>query len=359
MIKGECALSFANIARIDTLRTQHILSDDDFVQLLTTDDTETLFALRKAAVDVRQQQFGNQIYLRGLIELTNYCRNNCYYCGIRRDNHHATRYRLTEAEVLECVKQGAEMGFCTFVLQGGEDAYFTDARLIALIRQIKEIAPNAAVTLSLGERSRASYEALRNAGTDRYLLRHETATEAHYHQLHPAEMSLANRMQCLADLKSLGYQTGCGMMVGSPYQTVEHLVADLRYIAALQPEMVGIGPFLPHHDTPFAASLAGTADMTLRLLSIVRLMLPQVLLPATTALGTLLPDGLEQGILAGANVIMPNLTPCAVRGNYLLYDGKDTAAKDTLDLLEERRKRFAAIGYTIVHHRGDAPNHSV
>ncbi|MGN0648074.1 MAG: [FeFe] hydrogenase H-cluster radical SAM maturase HydE [Oscillospiraceae bacterium] len=358
-MRGECALSLANIALIDTLRTQHTLTDAEFVRLLTTDDAETRSALRNAAAEVRHQHFGNQVYLRGLIELTNYCKNNCYYCGIRRDNHHAKRYRMTEAEVLDCVKNGREMGFCTFVLQGGEDAYFTDARLIALIGCIKEIAPNAAVTLSLGERSRASYAALKKAGADRYLLRHETATDAHYHQLHPAEMSIANRRQCLADLKSLGYQTGCGMMVGSPYQTVEHLVADLRYIAALQPEMVGIGPFLPHHDTPFAAAQAGSADMTLRLLSIVRLMLPQVLLPATTALGTLIPDGLEQGILSGANVIMPNLTPCTVRGNYLLYDGKDTAAKDTVDLLEERRKRFAAIGYEIVHHRGDAPNHSV
>ncbi len=358
-IKGGCTLSLAKNALIDALRTQHSLPDEDFVHLLTTDDTEILTALCKAAADVRHQHFGNQVYLRGLIELTNYCKNNCYYCGIRRDNHHVTRYRLTEAKVLACVKKGAEMGFCTFVLQGGEDAYYTDARLIALIRKIKEIAPNAAVTLSLGERSRASYEALKKAGADRYLLRHETAVAAHYHQLHPKEMSFANRMQCLADLKSLGYQTGCGMMVGSPYQTVEHLVADLRLIAELQPEMVGIGPFLPHHDTPFATLPAGTADMTLRLLSIVRLMLPQVLLPATTALGTLIPDGLERGILAGANVIMPNLTPCAERSNYLLYDGKDTTAKDTVDLLEERRKRFAAIGYAIVHHRGDAPNHSV
>ncbi len=316
-------------------------------------------ALRKAADEVRRQHFGNKIYLRGLIELTNYCKNNCLYCGIRRDNRNAERYRLTEDEILSCVKAGAEMGFCTFVLQGGEDAYFTDARLVPLIEGIRRIAPQAAVTLSLGERSRESYAALKKAGADRYLLRHETATAAHYNQLHPAEMSLADRMQCLADLKSLGYQTGCGMMVGSPHQTTEHLIADLRYIAALQPEMVGIGPFLPHHDTPFATAQAGSAEMTLRLLSVVRLMLPQVLLPATTALGTLIPDGLEQGILSGANVIMPNLTPCAVRGNYLLYDGKDTAAKDTVDLLEERRARFAAIGYEMVHHRGDAPNHSV
>ncbi len=344
---------------IETLRTQHTLTDAEFAHLLTTDDAQTLAALRNAAAEVRHRQFGNKIYLRGLIELTNYCKNNCLYCGIRRDNRNAARYRLTESEVLDCVKIGAELGFCTFVLQGGEDAYFTDARLIPLIESIKRMAPNAAVTLSLGERSRESYAALKKAGADRYLLRHETATDAHYNQLHPMEMSLANRMQCLADLKALGYQTGCGMMVGSPHQTTEHLIADLRYIAALQPEMVGIGPFLPHHDTPFAASQAGSADTTLRLLSIVRLMLPQVLLPATTALGTLIPDGLEQGILAGANVIMPNLTPCAVRGNYLLYDGKDTAARDTIDLLEERRARFAAIGYEIVHHRGDAPNHSV
>lgn len=344
-----------SVTLVERLRQQQRLTDTEYESLLTTRDAETLSTLRQAAVEVRQTHFGNKVYLRGLIELTNHCKNNCYYCGIRRDNHNVQRYRLTEADVLECCTTGAELGFQTFVMQGGEDGYFTDERLVPLIRKIKEIAPGCAVTLSLGERSYESYAKLREAGADRYLLRHETASADHYGKLHPPEMSLTHRMQCLADLKSLGYQTGCGMMIGSPHQTIDHLIADLRFIADFQPEMVGIGPFMPHHDTPFAASPAGSADMTLRLLSIVRLILPQVLLPSTTALGTLLPDGLEQGVLAGANVIMPNLTPCAVRSSYLLYDGKDTSAKDTIDLLEERGRRFAAIGYEIVHQRGDSP----
>lgn len=344
-----------SIALVEQLRQQKQLSDAGYETLLTTQNAETRSALRQAAVEIQQKHFGNKVYLRGLIELTNYCKNNCYYCGIRRDNRNAERYRLSDEAVLECCRTGAKLGFQTFVMQGGEDAFFTDERLVPLIRKMKEIAPGCAVTLSLGERSYESYARLREAGADRYLLRHETASADHYGKLHPAEMSLTHRMQCLADLKKLGYQTGCGMMVGSPHQTIDHLIADLRFIEEFQPEMVGVGPFMPHHDTPFANANAGSADLTLRLLSIVRLMLPQVLLPSTTALGTLLPDGLEQGVLAGANVIMPNLTPCAVRSNYLLYDGKDTAARDTVDLLDDRRKRFAAIGYEIVHQRGDSP----
>lgn len=348
-----------SVALVERLRENRYLTDAEYEILLTTQDTEMLTALRRAAVETQQQHFGNRVYLRGLIELTNYCKNNCYYCGIRRDNRSVQRYRLTEEDVLACCQAGAVLGFQTFVMQGGEDAYFTDERLITLIRKIKEIAPGCAVTLSLGERSYESYARLREAGADRYLLRHETANADHYGMLHPPEMSYAHRMECLADLHRLGYQTGCGMMVGSPYQTIAHLIADLRFLSAFQPEMVGIGPFMPHHETPFAQAPAGSADLTLRLLSIVRLLLPQVLLPSTTALGTLLPDGLEQGVLAGANVIMPNLTPCAVRSSYLLYDGKDTAAKDTVDLLEERGRRFAAIGYEIVHQRGDAPKFCV
>ncbi len=342
-------------ALITQLGTEHRLSADGYTELLTTEDPAALSMLKSSAAAVRKAQFGNKIYLRGLIELTNHCKNNCYYCGIRRDNRDVVRYRLRHQTVLDCCQMGADLGFRTFVLQGGEDPFWNDTRLCALIREIKARFPQCAVTLSLGERTKESYQALREAGADRYLLRHETADPQHYGLLHPAEMSLQNRMECLRTLKSLGYQTGCGMMVGSPYQTIGHLVKDLQWIEALQPEMVGIGPFLPHHGTPFGQYPAGSAAMTLRLLSIVRLLLPTVLLPATTALGTLLPDGLEQGIEAGANVIMPNLTPEAERCNYQLYDGKCTAAKDTLSLLEERRQRFAAIGYETVHQRGDAP----
>lgn len=302
---------------------------------------------------VREEFYGKEVYLRGLIEFSNYCKNNCYYCGIRRGNARAERYRLSPEQILNCCDQGYELGFRTFVLQGGEDGYFTDDVLAPLVEKMKENHPDCAVTLSLGERSRESYQRLFDAGADRYLLRHETADKEHYEMLHPAEMSFERRMQCLRDLKDIGYQVGCGMMVGSPYQTTEHLVKDLRFMQEFKPEMVGIGPFIPHQDTDYADRPAGTAQMTIRLLSIIRLLLPDVLLPATTALGTVDPLGREKGILAGANVVMPNLSPTDVRGKYLLYDNKICTGDEAAECIRCMQMRVERVGYRVITARGD------
>ena len=343
-------------AIIDKLELTHNLSDEEFMALLKSaspaDDTELAQRARK----LRELYYGKDVYIRGLIEFTNYCRNNCYYCGIRRDNPNAQRYRLTAEQILTCCDTGYQLGFRTFVLQGGEDAYFTDERLCALLREIKQRHPNCAITLSIGERSKESYQRLFHAGADRYLLRHETANKAHYEQLHPAEMSYNHRRQCLRDLKAIGYQVGCGMMVGSPGQKTEHLIQDLRLLQELQPEMVGIGPFIPQHDTPFAQQAGGTVAMTLRLLSIIRLLLPNVLLPATTALGTIDPKGREKGMLAGANVLMPNLSPTAVRKKYALYDNKICTGEEAAECIRCLAARVESTGYNIVVNRGDHPN---
>lgn len=338
---------------IQTLRTAHTLSDADFTTLLQTTDTSLLHDLRTAAQEVQHARFGNRVYVRGLIEISNLCKNDCLYCGIRRSNARAVRYRLTHEQILACCAEGAALGFRTFVLQGGEDAFWSDDRLCLLIQDIKQAHPQCAVTLSLGERGLASFTRLREAGADRYLLRHETADPDHYARLHPPEMSYTHRMACLHALRTLGYQVGAGMMVGSPFQTTKHLITDLHFLADFQPEMIGIGPFLPHAQTPFAAYPAGSTEQTLRLLSILRLMLPDALIPSTTALAVARPDGFEQGVCAGANVIMLNLTPPAERCNYALYDGKSTLAHDTPDALARRRAQFAAVGYTLVSARGD------
>lgn len=338
---------------MDTLETEHFLTKEQLEYLLTTDEPETLELLRARAEAVRKEHYGNAVYIRGLIEFTNYCRNNCYYCGIRRDNEKADRYRLSAKDIMDCCKRGYELGFRTFVLQGGEDGYFTDERLCDIISDIKLKYPDCAVTMSVGERSKESYQRMYDAGADRYLLRHETADEQHYGRLHPAELSLAHRKECLWTLKEIGYQIGCGFMVGSPYQTIDNLYQDLSFIHELQPHMVGIGPFIPHKDTPFAGQTAGTLNMTLRLLSILRLMEPQVLLPATTALGTIHPLGREKGILAGANVVMPNLSPCEVRDKYLLYDNKICTGDEAAECRFCMSKRMESIGYQVVVDRGD------
>lgn len=320
--------------------------------ILTEDETmeEELYA---QARKVREQWYGKDVYIRGLIEFTNYCRNDCYYCGIRRSNKQAVRYRLTEEEIISCCKRGYELGFRTFVLQGGEDMFFTDLKLSRIVAEIKAHYPDCAVTLSVGERSRRSYEMFFKAGADRYLLRHETADNAHYGQLHPREMSLENRKRCLWDLKEIGFQVGAGMMVGTPGQTVECMIKDLEFLKELQPDMVGIGPFIPHHETPFAKEPAGTVKQTLRLLAIVRLILPRVLLPATTALGTVEQDGRERGILAGANVVMPNLSPENVRDKYQLYDNKRNTGSEAAEGLKNLKRSMECIGYRVVCKRGD------
>lgn len=303
----------------------------------------------------QKETFGNEVYTRGLIEISNYCKNDCIYCGIRRSNQNAERYRLSEEEILSCCESGYALGFRTFVLQGGEDGYYTDDLLEDLLHKIKAAYPDCAITLSLGERSRESYERLYTAGADRYLLRHETANEAHYWKIHPAEMSLKNRKQCLYTLKEIGYQVGCGIMVGSPYQTIDNLVEDLAFMKTFNPHMVGIGPFIPQKDTPFGEMEPGSLEMTLFLLAIIRLMLPKVLLPATTALGTIHSRGRELGILAGGNVVMPNLSPVKVRKKYALYDNKICTGEEAAECRGCLGNRMESIGYKLVVSRGDSP----
>lgn len=303
----------------------------------------------------QKETFGNEVYTRGLIEISNYCKNDCIYCGIRRSNQNAERYRLSEEEILSCCESGYALGFRTFVLQGGEDGYYTDDLLEDLLHKIKAAYPDCAITLSLGERSRESYERLYTAGADRYLLRHETANEAHYGKIHPAEMSLKNRKQCLYTLKEIGYQVGCGIMVGSPYQTIDNLVEDLAFMKTFNPHMVGIGPFIPQKDTPFGKMEPGSFEMTLFLLAIIRLMLPKVLLPATTALGTIHSRGRELGILAGGNVVMPNLSPVKVRKKYALYDNKICTGEEAAECRGCLGNRMESIGYKLVVSRGDSP----
>lgn len=336
---------------IDKLAQTHNLSDEELRQLLENGaEDRYLFTL---ADRQRKEIYGTDVYIRGLIEISNYCKNNCYYCGIRRDNRKVERYRLSKEEILESCQAGYALGFRTFVMQGGEDPYFTDALLCEIVEEIKDRYPDCAITLSLGERSKNSYQALFDAGADRYLLRHETACEEHYSKLHPASMSLKTRKECLFHLKEIGYQVGSGFMVGSPYQTTDHLIGDLRFLQELQPDMIGIGPFLTHQDTPFSIFPNGNLALCLRMISILRLLFPHALLPATTALGTADPMGREKGIQAGANVVMPNLSPLAVRKKYTLYDNKICTGDEAAESCAHLRQQMASIGYQVVVNRGD------
>lgn len=338
---------------INKVKQSRNISLEQLKLLLETNDDEGIRFMHEEAVKVCQKTYGNQVFIRGLIEFTNFCKNDCYYCGIRRSNSQADRYRLTKEQMLDCCASGYELGFRTFVLQGGEDGYFTDDKICDLVSAIKEKYPDCAVTLSIGEKSKESYKRYFDAGADRYLLRHETADEAHYKKLHPEEMSLAHRKQCLWDLKEIGYQVGCGFMVGSPGQTVETLYEDLQFIRELQPHMVGIGPFISQKDTPFADKASGTMEQTLKLLAIIRLIQPHVLLPATTALGTIHPKGRELGILSGANVVMPNLSPVNVREKYKLYDNKICTGDEAAECRYCMENRMKSIGYEVVVSRGD------
>ena len=344
---------------LDTLRRNDMPEHTALVRVIDAcsepgTEGEALRArLFSAAREAARSSFGRRIYVRGLIEFTNFCRNDCLYCGIRRSNSHAARYRLTPEEILSCCARGHELGFRTFVLQGGEDPYFTDDRIVELVRAVKRSYPDSAITLSIGERSAESYRRFREAGADRYLLRHESANPAHYARLHPAAQTFAARRRCLHELKAAGFQTGAGMMVGTPWQTTDDLAEDLRFLYELQPEMAGIGPFIPHHDTPFRDIPAGSVEKTLVMLALTRLMLPRVLLPATTALGTAAGDGRERGILAGANVLMPNLSPPGNRKKYMLYDNKISDGHEAAENLRSLKERIAGIGYEIVTDRGD------
>lgn len=338
---------------IDNLRRDRKLCADEYKALLLCQDAEMLQYLQKQAQEVALGHFGNRVFIRGLIEITNRCRNNCYYCGIRSGNRAIARYELTREEILECCREGYQLGFRTFVLQGGEASEAKDDWITETVAAIRVSFPDCAITLSLGEKSRESYERFFRAGANRYLLRHETHNEEHYRKLHPQGMSLAHRLQCLDWLKQTGFQVGTGIMVGSPYQTVDNLVEDILYIERFQPEMIGIGPFLPYHDSPFATSPPGSMELTLKLLSIFRLIHPAALIPSTTALATLAPDGRERGILAGANVVMPNLSPQAQRKKYSLYDNKASLGAEAAEGLAMLEEKLKGIGYEISKERGD------
>ena len=339
----------------EKLEKEQFLGKDEFKWLLENNTPELRADLSNRAQRVAGETFGKGVYVRGLIEFSNYCKNDCYYCGIRCGNEQAHRYRLSEQEILDCCAIGYDLGFRTFVLQGGEDPDFSDQMMVELIEKIRAGYDDCAITLSLGERSRAVYEAFFAAGANRYLLRHETATAEHYQKLHPRELLLENRTECLQNLKEIGFQVGTGFMVGSPHQTVENLVADLIFIKALNPQMIGIGPFIPHQHTPYKDAKAGTLEETLLLISILRLMLPKALIPATTALGTIDPNGRELGILAGANVVMPNLSPVSVRKDCSLYDNKICTGDEAAECRVCLSKRMEGIGYEILTHRGDYP----
>ena len=341
---------------IDTLEKEGMLSKEELTKLLSgfnVDDSEYLL---KRAREITKQNFGNGIYTRGLIEITNYCKNDCYYCGIRKGNRLAERYRLSKDEIQSCCQQGYGLGFRTFVLQGGEDPWFTDERILDIIKSIKTDYPDCAITLSMGEKTYDQYLKYYDAGVDRYLLRHETADANHYSRLHPKDLTLENRKRCLLDLKKIGYQVGTGFMVGSPYQTFENLADDLLFIKELEPEMVGIGPFIPHKDTPFGKCEQGAMSLTIFIIGILRLMLPHSLIPSTTALGTIHARGRENGILAGANVVMPNLSPKQVRGKYLLYDNKIFTGEEGAESIELLQKQINKIGYQLLVDRGDHQN---
>ena len=335
---------------IDRVLSGEDLSIDEWADAIGNCDIEEI---RKAASEIRDSIYGKKVFARGLIEFTSYCRNDCFYCGLRKSNRDALRYRLSYDSVMECVDIGYEVGFRTFVLQGGEDNYFTDERIAEIVRDIKASYPDVAVTLSVGERSYESYKTLRAAGADRYLLRHETADSAHYSILHPDAMSMANRMECLRNLKKLGYQTGAGMMVGSPGSSLRTLAEDMVFMKSLDPEMVGIGPFIPHSSTPFRNEKKGSVDLTLRMVSLVRLMLPHAMIPATTALATASEDGQLLGILHGANVIMPDITPKEERSKYMIYDGKKITGDEAGENLERIAEKMRSIGYELSMERGD------
>lgn len=329
------------------------LNDRELKQLIETDNQDTAEVLRQRADETRQKYYGKKVFLRGLIEISSYCKNDCLYCGIRRSNKSAERYRLDYDNILACAENGYKLGFRTFVMQGGEDAYFTDDYMCSIISELRKKYPDCAITLSLGERSYESYKHMKEAGADRYLLRHESADNDLYRRLHPSEMSLENRKQCLYNLKELGYQVGAGFMVGVPFQTTENLISDIRFLQDLQPQMIGIGPFIPHKDTVFADEKSGTLKLTLRLLGILRLMFPKVLLPATTALGTISPTGRELGLKTGCNVVMPNLSPVNVRKKYDLYDNKICTGEESAECRICLQKRIESAGYEVADERGD------
>lgn len=338
---------------IKKLYESNLLSRDELIVLIQENINQMDPKLQEAAQMIRERYYQKRVFFRGLMEISNYCKNNCYYCGIRRGNPKAHRYRLSKEDILGCCKSGYDLGFKTFVLQGGEDGYYTDEKVVEIVEAIKKGYPDCAVTLSLGEKPYETYKKYYQAGADRYLLRHETATEQHYGILHPKEMTFKKRKQCLYDLKEIGFQVGAGFMVGSPGQTIENMADDLLFLKQLDPHMVGIGPFIPHHDTIFAKEIPGTLEATLLMLALTRLLLPKVLLPATTALGTIDPLGREKGLEAGANVVMPNLSPKDVRKDYSLYDDKVSSGDEAAESMKAIADKIIKAGFTPDFSRGD------
>ncbi len=341
---------------IEKLEKEHSLTCDEYAFLIENRTEESQAFLSKKACDIRKKIYGTSIYIRALIEISSYCKNNCFYCGLRFGNAKCERYRLTEEEILSCAEDAYSLGFRTFVLQGGEDTFFSDDVLCPLITKLKKSHPDCAITLSLGERSKESYRLLFNAGSDRYLLRHETADKDHYEKLHPSTMSFENRIQCLKDLKEIGFQTGSGFMVASPFQTPQTLSKDLKLIEKMKPDMCGIGPFIPNKDTPFAHEKAGGVDLTCYLISIIRLMIPTCLIPATTALASVCENGREKGLSSGANVIMPNVSPMNVRKKYRLYDGKAFEGTESAQAIEDIKKQVKKLDLKVEITRGDNPS---
>ncbi len=337
---------------VDCLSENHCLSEAEYLFLVKNRNEEVSEYLRKRADEARKRVYGNKIFIRGLIEISNICKNDCYYCGIRKSNKNCDRYKLSEEEILSCCEKGYRLGFRTFVLQGGEGVFSVDF-ICNIVTKIKRIYPDCAVTLSLGEYQKSDFEKIKNAGADRYLLRHETIEKAHYEKLHPSEMSYEKRMTCLKDLKELGFQVGCGFLVGAPYSSDEIIAREFKFIEEFSPEMCGIGPFIPQKDTPFKNEKSGTAEETAFYLSIIRLIKPNILLPATTALGTIKEGGRELGIISGANVLMPNLSPQTQREKYALYDNKLATGVESAEQIEKLKEQMLKIGYEIITDRGD------
>lgn len=335
------------------------LSDCELESLITDTHEDTAVLLAERADSIRKKYYGRKVFLRGLIEISSYCKNDCFYCGIRRSCKSAQRYRLDREQILDCAEIGYNLGLRTFVMQGGEDAFFTDDYICGIVSELRRRYPDCAITLSLGERSAESYRKLKAAGADRYLLRHETASEELYNKIHPNEMSLDNRIKCLYNLMETGFQTGAGFMVGVPWQTSADLVKDLRFLQDLQPHMIGIGPFIPHKDTPFRDEKSGSFELTIRMLGILRLMFPKVLLPATTALGTISEAGRTAGLKTGCNVIMPNISPRDAREKYNLYDNKLISGGETAEGISLLRAEIEAAGYEIADERGDFANEPI
>lgn len=340
------------MSALDKLLQQDILSQEDMLDLL---HNRSAYAdtIKQAATEKRQAAYSNKVFIRGLIELSSYCKQDCYYCGLRRSNPEAKRYRLSAEVVLDQAKRGYDLGVRTFVLQGGEDPHFTDERLIPLVQRLKQLYPDVAITLSLGERPKESYQKLWDAGADRYLLRHETADEEHYQILHPKPMQFSSRRKALLDLKEIGFQTGAGMMVGSPGQTMDTLAKDLLFLQELKPQMVGIGPFIHAGDTPFANEPDGDVSLTLYLLQLVRLLLPNALIPATTALATKDEAARMEALITSANVVMPNLTPAEKRADYAIYENKRAFALEAIEGLDQLRQLLEDNQLSLDLSRGD------